>query len=446
MDSRSGNVSIFLATATDVLGATLKNLTYLLCKIMYYILLLTELSQFSYMVKYRPGIENIAADTLTRAGRCATILSDTEIIASTSTVDLQKLHNSLIHPGIKRMLHFVKVRNLPFSVEDIRRVVSSCTVCSKIKPQFYKSEDSKLIKATNPFERLSIDFKGVLPRSAKGNIYILTIIDEFSRFPFAYPCKDTSTTTVIKCLTNLFSIFGLPSYIHSDRGASFMSIELKNFLTSHGVATSRSTPYHPLGNSQCERYNGIIWNTIKLALESKNLDINCWESVLPDSLHAIRSLLCTSTNERMFNYSRKTSTGCTIPTWLSTPGTVLLRRHVRQSKFEPLVQPVELLEANPDYAHVRFPEGREDTVSIRDLAPYANPIERPDELTQNFPIPQSPTSPAVPNFPLTPETETTQAPENVILSPERNQVEIPNIPPTRNKSTRIRKPLDRLNL
>ena len=48
---------------------------------------------------------------------------------------------------------------------------------------------------------------------------------------------------------------------------------------------------------------------------------------------------------------------------------VLLKRKVRKSKFDPLIDEVELIEAKPKYAHVRFPDGREDTVSTKFLAP-----------------------------------------------------------------------------
>ena len=51
---------------------------------------------------------------------------------------------------------------------------------------------------------------------------------------------------------------------------------------------------------------------------------------------------------------------------------MLLRRHVRNLKSEPYVDEVELLEANPSYAHVQYPNGRLDTVSLRDLAPIGN--------------------------------------------------------------------------
>ena len=68
--------------------------------------------------------------------------------------------------------------------------------------------------------------------SASHNKYLLTMIDEYSRFPFAFPCPDMIASTIIKCFCQLFSLFGMPSYIHSDRGSSFMSYELKNELSA----------------------------------------------------------------------------------------------------------------------------------------------------------------------------------------------------------------------
>jgi len=95
--------------------------------------------------------------------------------------------------------------------------------------------------------------------------------------------------------------------------------------------------------------------------------------VLPDALHSIRTLISTTTNctphERLFSFQRRPSTGTSVPSWLSSPGPVLLKRHARSSKYEPLVDEVDLLEANPQYAHILHPDGRESTVSLHDLAP-----------------------------------------------------------------------------
>ena len=330
-----------------------------------------ELSPYSYNVSYRPGPENVAADTFSRTS-CAM-----------STQSLTRLHDILCHPGVTRLFHFVRSKNLPFSIDDVKRVCANCTTCPKVKPNFHKPQRANLIKATQPMERLSIDFKGPIPNAK--NPYMLTLVDEYSRFPFAYAVKDMTTETVKKCLRNLFSIFGLTSFVHNDIGPSLVSQELNHWLIGQGVACSRTTPYNPTGNGQVERYNGIIWKSVLLALEQKKLPVSQWEVVLPEALHSIRSLLCTSTNctphERFFSFIRKSATGSSIPTWLHKPGKVLMKRNVRQSKYEPTVDEVELIQANPQYAHVRLADGRETTVSLKQLAPVGEGTghEMPEE-------------------------------------------------------------------
>lgn len=322
-----------------------------------------ELSCYSFDIVYRPGRDNIVADTLSR------------ICGASDTRHLFSLHQALCHPGITRMFHWVRSKNLPYSLDDVKKMTSACPTCAEIKPRFFKPQNQHLIKATMPFERLNIDFKGPIPSSCK-NHYILTVIDEYSRFPFAFPCRDVSSATVTRCLNQLFSVFGTPSYIHSDRGTSFMSQELTSFLHLRGIATSRTTPYNPEGNGQAERYNGTIWRSIMLALKSRNLNVNQWEVVLDDALHSIRSLLCTTTNvtphERFFIHPRRSSNGTALPSWLTYPGPVLIKRPVRSSKYEPLVEEAHLIEANPEYAFVRKQNGQETTVSLKHLAPRGN--------------------------------------------------------------------------
>ena len=49
-----------------------------------------------------------------------------------------------------------------------------------------------------------------------------------------------------------------------------------------------------------------------------------------------------------------------------------MRKFVRTSKSDDLVRKVDLIEANPMYARVRYPDGRETNVSLRDLARCPN--------------------------------------------------------------------------
>ena len=125
--------------------------------------------------------------------------------------------------------------------------------------------------------------------------------------------------------------------------------------------------------------------------------------MLPDALHSIRSLLCKSTNstphERFLSFPRKSVIGKSLPSWLTSTGPVLLRRFVRQSKSDPLCDEVELLEANPNFAHVRLNDGRETTVALKDLAPCpttATPTVNtdPEIAPASSPIPSSEIAPA----------------------------------------------------
>ena len=95
------------------------------------------------------------------------------------------------------------------------------------------------------------------------------------------------------------------------------------FLHSLRIPTSITSVYTPSCNGQCEKYNDIIWSGIKLALKERDLPISKWEVVLPQVLHSMRSLLCTTTNEtpheRFFDFQRRSVLGVSVPTWLSSP-------------------------------------------------------------------------------------------------------------------------------
>ena len=68
-----------------------------------------DLSLFHFTILHRPGKKMIGPDTLSRAF-CGTI----------GTSHLKELHVSLCHPGVTRMAHFVRSKNLPFSLSEIR--------------------------------------------------------------------------------------------------------------------------------------------------------------------------------------------------------------------------------------------------------------------------------------------------------------------------------------
>ena len=392
-----------------------------------------ELSTLDFDIKYRPGPENVTADCLSRA-YCSAL--------AYGYPDLVDIHENLCHPGVARLYHFVRVRNMPFSIDQVKKVTADCGDCARIKPKFIRPLNPPLIEATKPLDRISIDFKGPLPSSTR-NKYMLVIIDEYSRFPFVYACPNMESSTIIRCLSNLFSMFGTVGYVHSDNGPSLISSELRKFFLDHGIGFSNSSKYNPRGNSQVERYNGVIWKAIQLALSSKKLPLTHWEIVLPEVLHAQRTLLCTATNqtphERLFSFQRRSASGKPVPSWLLTQKKVLAKRHVRRSKYDPLCDEVDLVSVNPANARVRYPGGREDTVSLRDLAPL--PVSESNaENSTGSAVKEIP--PVPPSVTVAPSTPAPSNPPTSSCIPEPCHLsELPEPPPRR--STRESRPPDR---
>ena len=77
-----------------------------------------ELAEFSYTISYCPGSDTEVPDALTCAF-CATNHSQTNI---------SDILNYLCYPGVTRMLHFVKSKNLTFS-KEVKKVCNNCHIC-----------------------------------------------------------------------------------------------------------------------------------------------------------------------------------------------------------------------------------------------------------------------------------------------------------------------------
>ena len=124
-----------------------------------------ELGMFAYEVKHSSGKENVAANALSRVCSVAGRHSS-----------LKGLHESLGHPGITRLWHFVRSKNLPFPLEEVRQTCLNCHMCSVLKPRFYHPMQEHLVKATSAWERLSVDFKRPIVTSPRGNRFLLWLL------------------------------------------------------------------------------------------------------------------------------------------------------------------------------------------------------------------------------------------------------------------------------
>lgn len=117
--------------------------------------------------------------------------------------------------------------------------------------------------ASRPNQILAVDFTMLEP-SKNGMENVLVMTDVFSKYTQAVPTHDQRASTVAKVLVNeWFCRFGVPSRIHSDQGRNFESNLIQQLCSTYGIEKSHTTPYHPAGNGQCERFNRTLHNLLR---------------------------------------------------------------------------------------------------------------------------------------------------------------------------------------
>ena len=124
-------------------------------------------------------------------------------------------------------------------------------------------------KTNYPMALLYIDHYGKLPKSDRGNEYVLTCRDNFTRFVWLIPVKDTKSDTVVQALEeNIFKYFGLVDAIISDNARSFTSNIIKDICKKLNIDDKHTIPYCPNPN-QSERVHRNLGEILR-ALISDN--------------------------------------------------------------------------------------------------------------------------------------------------------------------------------
>ena len=120
---------------------------------------------------------------------------------------------------------------------------------------------------------------------SKGNIEnVLVITDHFTRYALAYPSKTQRAQVTARILwDNFICHYGFPEKFISVRGRNFESDLIKELCKIAGVKKVHTTPYHPQGNGQCERFNSTLCNMLGTLSEEEKSD---WKSHLGCMTHA----------------------------------------------------------------------------------------------------------------------------------------------------------------
>lgn len=193
---------------------------------------------------------------------------------------LKELHDEMGHQGIDRTTSLIRERFFwPYMQKEIEHYVARTCTCLKQK---IPCRETRVV-TTQPFELVSIDFLH-LDKCPGGYEYILVIVDHFTRFAQAYPTTSKSAKTVADRILNDYALkFGLPARIHHDQGGEFENQLFAQLQRNCGVLGSRTTPYHPQGNGQVERFNRTLLQMLKTLTDKEKTN---WKGSLNKLIYA----------------------------------------------------------------------------------------------------------------------------------------------------------------
>ncbi|GJS58589.1 reverse transcriptase domain-containing protein [Tanacetum coccineum] len=126
----------------------------------------------------------------------------------------------------------------PTIYKDAYEFVKTCDACQRQgKISQHDEMPQNVIQVCEIFDLWGIDFMGPFP-SSRGNKYILVAVDYLSKWVEAKALPTNDARVVVKFLKSLFSRFGAPRAIISDRGTHFCNDKFDRVMSKYGVTWS----------------------------------------------------------------------------------------------------------------------------------------------------------------------------------------------------------------
>ena len=158
-------------------------------------------------------------------------------------------HSNLFagHQGVIKMYLTISYRfYIPNLMHYLRSYIKGCHICQLNRKD--KLPERQLQPRINlnyrPLSRLSMDLK-VMPKSNKGDRYILCVIDEVTNYIITAPVKQAKSEEIGEILINsVFSKYCVSDYIIMDLDSAFMSSLISYLFKKLGIKIKTMAPYN----------------------------------------------------------------------------------------------------------------------------------------------------------------------------------------------------------
>lgn len=204
---------------------------------------------------------------------------------------IKSYHDSIAggcHLGVQRTYVAIKQKYFwPKMYQNIYDYVTSCDICQRVKRET-SARNAPLhpLPVQGTFDRWHMDILAGLPKTKQGYQYILLVTDSLSHWSEALPMKTQEATEVAHLLyKEIFTRYGAPRTLVSDRGQNFMSNIVQILCKIFQVTRHVTSSYHPQSNVACERINSTLAQSLRAYCQKEQTH---WDSVLPSILIAFR--------------------------------------------------------------------------------------------------------------------------------------------------------------
>nr|GEZ32955.1 reverse transcriptase domain-containing protein [Tanacetum cinerariifolium] len=192
----------------------------------------------------------------------------------------------------------------PSIYKDAFELVKRCDACQRQGKNSQKDEmPQNFIQICELFYVWGIDFMGPFP-SSKGNKYILVAVDYLSKWVEAKALPTNDARVAVKFLKSLFSWFGTPKAIISDRGTHFCNDQLSRVVAKYRVTHRLSTTYHLQTSGKVEVTNRGLKRILERMVGENRAS---WSDKLEDALWAFRTAFKTLVALKHANFDLKTA-------------------------------------------------------------------------------------------------------------------------------------------